>query len=119
MESPGDIERALEKHKQNLGKRWNLLKTASFCLPHCGIVIVRYVEVFESRQSIMEKVKRGSERDRSPGARRGGGGRGGGGGGGGAFGGGGGGFGRTADSVSPFCVKLRGLPWSATKVSPA
>ena len=29
MESPGDIERALEKHKQNLGKRWDLLKTAS------------------------------------------------------------------------------------------
>jgi len=97
MERPEDIERALERHKQTLGKR--------------------YVEVFESRQSIMEKVKRGSERDRSPGARRGGGGRGGGfgGGGGGGGAGGAGGFGRTGESVSQFCVKLRGLPWSATK----
>ena len=73
------------------------------------LLFARYVEVFESRQSIMEKVKRGSERDRSPGARRGG--RFGGG------GGGGGGWGRTAETVSQFCVKLRGLPWSATKVT--
>ena len=61
----------------------------------------------------MEKVKRGGgDRDRSPPGRYGrdremGGGssRG--------FGGGGA---RRGGSVSEFCVKLRGLPWSATKV---
>jgi len=90
MERQDDVDRALEKHKEMMGKR--------------------YVEVFESRQSVMDKVKKGTDRDRSPGA--GGGrreGRGGGGGGARARGGGGGG------GASQFCVKLRGLPWSATK----
>ena len=68
--------------------------------------------MFESRLSVMEKVKRGGgDRDRSPPGRygrdreMGGSSRG--------FGGGGA---RRGGSVSEFCVKLRGLPWSATKV---
>ena len=62
----------------------------------------------------MEKVKRGGgDRERSPNGRFGRD-RDGGGGSRGARGGGGG---RRGDSVSEFCVKLRGLPWSATKVS--
>ena len=65
----------------------------------------------------MEKVKKGgSDRERSPNGRfgrdrdfgggsssRGGGARG--------FGGG-----RRGEDVSEYCVKLRGIPWSATKV---
>jgi len=91
METQADVDTALEKHKQNMGRR--------------------YVEVFESRLSVMEKVKRGGgDRDRSPPGRYGrhrevgGSSRG--------FGGGGG---RRGGSVSEYCVKLRGLPWSATK----
>ena len=67
----------------------------------------------------MEKVRRGGFRDRSPQGRFGrdrdarGSGRNRGGGGGGYSGGGGA---RGGGSVSQFCVKLRGLPWSATKV---
>lgn len=96
MERPEDVEKGLEKHKQNMGRR--------------------YVEVFESRLSVMEKVKKGgSDRERSPNGRfgrdrdsgggsssRGGGARG--------FGGG-----RRGEDVSEYCVKLRGIPWSATK----
>ena len=88
MEGPEDIEKALDKHRQNMGRR--------------------YVEVFESRLSVMEKVKRNSGRERSPlslregrnhernrqNRERG----------------------RRGDS-NQLCVKLRGLPWSATKVT--
>jgi len=95
MERQEDVDRALDKHRQNMGRR--------------------YVEVFESRLSVMQKVMRGGDsRERSPArfgrgrdrdngdfSRRG-------------YGrdrnSGGGGF-----SVSQFCVKLRGMPWSATK----
>ena len=75
MERQEDIDRALEKHKETMGRR--------------------YVEVFESRQSVMDKIKKTTDRDRSPGAGR---------------------RGPRSGGSSQFCVKLRGLPWSATKV---
>ena len=75
MERQEDVDRALEKHKETMGKR--------------------YVEVFESRQSVMDKVKKTTDRDRSPGGGR---------------------RGPRSGGSSQFCVKLRGLPWSATKV---
>ena len=90
----------------------------------------RYIEVFESRMSVMERVKKtvgeggvrgkdaGRERDRGlrgdrergfgGGRERGFGGereRG--------YGGGGGGRGR---DVSNYCVRMRGLPWETRKV---
>jgi len=74
MERQEDVDRALEKHKETMGKR--------------------YVEVFESRQSVMDKVKKTTDRDRSPGGGR---------------------RGPRSGGSSQFCVKLRGLPWSATK----
>jgi len=76
MESQDDIDKALDKHKEEMGRR--------------------YIEVFESRKSVMDKVKRGGGegrdlRDRSPRDRR-----------------------DRRDRCSEYCVKLRGLPWEAT-----
>jgi len=86
METQADIERALEKNRETMGRR--------------------YVEVFESRMSVMEKVKRNTGKERSPLTLR---------------------EGRNHERnrrnrernrrADQFCVKLRGLPWSATKVA--
>jgi len=86
MESSRDIDKALEKHRQCIGER--------------------YIEVFESRMSVMERVKktsreggvrsRESVRDRGfRGERE---------------------AGRRGREVSKYCVKLRGLPWETRKV---
>jgi len=85
MESSRDIDKALEKHRDCIGER--------------------YIEVFESRMSVMERVKktsreggvrsresvrdRGFRREREPG--------------------------RRGREVSKYCVKLRGLPWETRK----
>jgi len=86
MESSRDIDKALEKHRDCIGER--------------------YIEVFESRMSVMERVKKtsreGGDRSReSVRDRR---------------------FrverepGRRGREVSKYCVKLRGLPWETRKV---
>lgn len=112
MESPRDLEKALEKHKECIGER--------------------YIEVFESRKSVMERVKRtggaGGEdlrrRRRSTSRSRGRLGfrsrsreRGRPGPGPGGFRGRGEEewFGGSRGANMGFCVKLRGLPWEATK----
>jgi len=85
MESSRDIDKALEKHRDCIGER--------------------YIEVFESRMSVMERVKKtsreGGDRSReSVRDRR---------------------FrverepGRRGREVSKYCVKLRGLPWETRK----
>jgi len=96
MKSTWDIDKALGKHKDCIGGR--------------------YIEVFESRMSVLEKVKkicdeggglrsRESGRDREFRGER-------------SFGGGGSrGFVRgPGKGVSRYCVKLRGLPWETRKV---
>jgi len=94
MESATDIDKALERHKDCIGER--------------------YIEVFESRMSVMERVKktrndrgirereiareRGLRAERGFGEERG--------------------FGRSPApgiSISRYCVKLRGLPWETRK----
>jgi len=95
MKSTWDIDKALGKHKYCIGGR--------------------YIEVFESRMSVLEKVKkicdeggglrsRESGRDREFRGER-------------SFGGGGSrGFVRgPGKGVSRYCVKLRGLPWETRK----
>jgi len=74
METPQDIDKAMDHHKEMMGRR--------------------YIEVMESKLSVMERVKR------DEGAGGGGGGRGG---------------GASRGRVSEFCVRLRGLPWESTK----
>jgi len=86
MESSRDIDKAMEKHRDCIGER--------------------YIEVFESRVSVMERVKKTSSREgrvrsresvrdrgfrgeREPG--------------------------RRGREVSKYCVKLRGLPWETRK----
>jgi len=69
METPADVEKAMDHHKEMMGRR--------------------YIEVMESRLSLMERAKR----DEGTGGGRGG----------------------ARRKTSEFCVRLRGLPWESTK----
>jgi len=76
METPQDIDKAMDHHKEMMGRR--------------------YIEVMESKLSVMDRVKRDE-------------------GAGGSSGGGRGGGGASRGRVSEFCVRMRGLPWESTK----
>ena len=105
MESSRDIDKAMEKHRDCIGERLDEGR--------CNIidrVCCRYIEVFESRMSVLERVKnttkergggvrsRESVRDRGLRGEKGSGSR------------------WRGREVSKYCVKLRGLPWETRKV---
>ena len=59
MESATDIDKALERHKDCIGERFDLLFHSRGGLSHIyWIFFCRYIEVFESRMSVMERVKK-------------------------------------------------------------
>jgi hypothetical protein len=53
-----DIDKALERHKDTIGERWVREERGYYWKLHLPLIYCRYIEVFESRMSILERVKK-------------------------------------------------------------